>query len=186
MTTARKKSKLKPGQNSILSVGIDLEDTAHHFLVRVPKSTKEKVWISEHDESFENAERQKMEYDLPETDSKVRVVLSLEKWRKIAEPVNFEFSERLHRLGMKSFAFQEGLNQLSRLFGKELVLLAWSIEEADPGSVPKAVENWRGLKPQERWWLYTMTNAATGQAIQHKGIGWRKAVRFALTENPLE
>ena len=45
--------------------------------------------------------------------------------------------------------------------------------------------NWLGLAPEERWWLYTMTNAATGHAIKDRNRGWRKAVRFALTENPV-
>ena len=39
--------------------------------------------------------------------------------------------------------------------------------------------------PEERWWLYTMTNASTGHAINDKGKGWRKAVLFAFTENPI-
>jgi hypothetical protein len=69
--------------------------------------------------------------------------------------------------------------------GKELVLLLWSIEDADPLLIPNAVRNWLGLSPEERWWLYMMTNAATGQAISGKNKGWRKAVRFALTENPI-
>lgn len=30
-----------------------------------------------------------------------------------------------------------------------------------------------------------MTNAATGHAITGRGKGWRKAVRYALTENPV-
>ena len=30
-----------------------------------------------------------------------------------------------------------------------------------------------------------MTNGATGHAITGKNKGWRKAVRFALTENPV-
>ena len=30
-----------------------------------------------------------------------------------------------------------------------------------------------------------MTNAATGHAIYDRNIGWRKAVRYALTENPV-
>jgi hypothetical protein len=47
------------------------------------------------------------------------------------------------------------------------------------------VENWLGLKPEERWWLYTMTNAATGHALRGRNRGWRKALRFALTENPV-
>ena len=37
----------------------------------------------------------------------------------------------------------------------------------------------RGLKPEERWWLYTMTAAATGLAHQ-TGMGWRAALRQAL------
>ncbi|PIP40031.1 MAG: hypothetical protein COX19_06575, partial [Desulfobacterales bacterium CG23_combo_of_CG06-09_8_20_14_all_51_8] len=41
------------------------------------------------------------------------------------------------------------------------------------------------LFPEERWWLYTQTAAATGHGVQDRGKGWRKAVRFALTENPV-
>jgi hypothetical protein len=41
-----------------------------------------------------------------------------------------------------------------------------------------------GLRPEERWWLFTVTAAATGFP-EHADIGWRKALRFALTENPL-
>lgn len=74
---------------------------------------------------------------------------------------------------------------ISRLFGKELVLLAWAIEEADPALIPIALKNWLGLAPEERWWLFTMTNAATGHAIAGRGKEWRKAVRYALTENPV-
>ena len=33
--------------------------------------------------------------------------------------------------------------------------------------------------------MFTMTNAATGHAISGRNKGWRKAVRFALTENPV-
>ena len=66
-----------------------------------------------------------------------------------------------------------------------LMVLAWAVEEADPGVIAQAVENWLGLKPEERWWLYTMTNAATGHALTGRGKGWRKALRYALTENPV-
>jgi len=48
-----------------------------------------------------------------------------------------------------------------------------------------ALKNWLGVSREERWWLFTMTNAATGQALNHRGMGWRKAVRYALTENPV-
>jgi hypothetical protein len=41
------------------------------------------------------------------------------------------------------------------------------------------------LKPEERWWLFTITNAATGHAVNGRGKGWRRALRYALTENPV-
>ena len=65
------------------------------------------------------------------------------------------------------------------------MLLAWAIEDADPALIPHAIKNWRGFASEERWWLFTMTNAATGHALTGRGRGWRKAVRFALTENPV-
>ncbi len=61
----------------------------------------------------------------------------------------------------------------------------YAIEDADPALIPVAIKNWPGLMPEERWWLYTMTNAATGHAVQGRNKGWRKAVRYALTENPV-
>ena len=61
-------------------------------------------------------------------------------------------------------------------------LCSLRIEDADPSLIPAAIRNWQGLAPEERWWLYTMTNAATGHALTGRGRGWRKAIRFALTE----
>ena len=59
------------------------------------------------------------------------------------------------------------------------------MEDADPALAQTAINNWLGLAPEERWWLYTMTNAATGHGLKGRNKGWRKAVRFALTENPV-
>ena len=50
--------------------------------------------------------------------------------------------------------------------------------------MPNAIRNWVGLRPEERWWLFAVTAAATGWP-EHADVGWRKALRFALTENPL-
>jgi hypothetical protein len=59
--------------------------------------------------------------------------------------------------------------------------MTWAIEQADvsPEEIAVAIRNWLGLKPEERWWLYTMTAAATGLAHQ-AGMGWRDALRLAL------
>ena len=67
--------------------------------------------------------------------------------------------------------------------GKELCILCWAVEDAPPDDIPNALHNWEVLAPEERWRLYTMTVATTGQAMQ-KGIGWRKALRAALADNP--
>ena len=87
-------------------------------------------------------------------------------------------------LGVKTGQWlKKGQIPIDRTLGKELTLLAWALEDADPELSVAAVHNWLGLVPEERWWLYTMTVATTGQAMQ-KGIGWRKALRFALADNP--
>ena len=51
-----------------------------------------------------------------------------------------------------------------------------------PGGLPVQLQG-RPTFCQTRWWLYTTTVATTGQAMQ-KGIGWRKALRAALADNP--
>ncbi len=70
---------------------------------------------------------------------------------------------------------------MQRLLGKELLVLLWAIEQdgVSEEETAVAIRNWLGLKPEERWWLYTMTAAATGFAHQ-AGMGWRSALRNAL------
>ena len=117
--------------------------------------------------------------------AKLRAVLPRVKWNAIADEVRVEFNRRLKKEGLPAGRWKTGGNPLARLLGKELTLLAWAVEDADPTLVPAAVRNWLGLAPEERWWLFTMTAAATGHAVHGRGRGWRKAVRYALSENPV-
>jgi hypothetical protein len=105
-------------------------------------------------------------------------------WNAIAEDVKREFNERLRSKNLEPSRWLVGSNRVERLLGKELLVLAWAVEESDPSLYGNAVRNWTGLRPEERWWLYTMTAAATGRP-EDAGLGWRKALQFALTENPL-
>jgi len=118
----------------------------------------------------------------------LKVMIKKEQFREVAEAVKAEFNRRLNARGLPAgrWPARGGTALLSPRFGKELVLLLWAIEDAPPGDIQTAVYNWLGLSPEERWWLYTMTNAATGQALAGRNRGWRKAVRFALCENPLQ
>lgn len=178
MSTARKPPPCQ-------GFGFCPDESAHHFLVTIPASNREGVLISEQFTWDEATAATPPTFALGESEGKLRVLLPRAKWDAIADEVRVEFNRRLKQDGRKAGTWKTGTNPVSRLLGKELVLLAWAIEEADPALTPVAVKNWLGLVPEERWWLYTMTSAATGHALQGRGKGWRKAVRYALTENPV-
>ena len=112
-------------------------------------------------------------------DARFRATLPREKWDAVADDVRVEFNRRLKKQGLPSGRWKRGDNPVARLLGKELTLLAWAVEDADPALIPTAIKNWQGLAPEERWWLFTMTNAATGHVLHGRNKGWRKAVRFA-------
>ncbi|MBI2264571.1 MAG: DUF3780 domain-containing protein [Armatimonadetes bacterium] len=154
-------------------------------MVTIPRAKDGKILISEHHSWDDSDARRELSFALGREDDKLRVSLPRYKWGAIADAVGAEFNERLKQNGLKPSAWKQERVPISRLFGKELVLLAWAIEDADPALIPTAVKNWLGLAPEERWWLYTMTAAATGHALSGRNKGWRKAVRYALTENPV-
>ena len=165
--------------------GLIPAESEHHFLVTIPAAKEESIYISEHLTWDDSEARRQLSFALGHEDSKIRVVLTRHKWEAIADAVRAEFNQRLKRNGLKMGKWKVGQTPLSRLLGKELVLLAWAIEDADPTLIPIAIKNWLGLAPEERWWLFTMTNAATGHAVTGRNKGWRKAVRYAFTENPV-
>lgn len=170
----------------ILGFGFVPDESHHHFVVHIPRARGlDNIYITEHNEWEENAEKRKIDHKLGRSGAMLRVVLPRSKWNAISDEVKAEFNRRLQLNGFKTGKWNAGQIPVSRILGKELVLLAWAIEDADPSLIPVAIKNWLGLAPEERWWLFTMTNAATGDAINGRGKGWRKAVRFALTENPL-
>ncbi len=166
------------------SFGFDPGESQHHFLLNIPGGAIQKIEISEHFTWGERTGSSEVTLSI-RADGQIRVALVRAKWDAIADEVQAEFNQRLRKLGMKPGTWRVGSNLVRRELGKELVLLAWAIEDADPGLIPNALANWKGLVPEERWWLYTQTAAATGHGVNDRGKGWRKAVRFALTENPV-
>lgn len=178
--------KRAPAKPRVRGFGFVPEEAQHHFLVTLPAPSRDpNVYLSEHLEWDASEARRELHFALGKEDNKVRAVLTRSKWEAIADDARAEFNRRLKEHGLKPGQWKGRQIPLSRLLGKELTLLAWAVEEADPALIPTAVRNWLGLAPEERWWLFTMTNAATGHAINGRGKGWRKAVRFALTENPV-
>lgn len=115
----------------------------------------------------------------------LRLEISKAKWKAVEPKLTAEFNNRLKPLHLSAGKFGTGGTPVERMFGKEMMVLLWAIEDADMRSIPEAVRNWQGLLPEERWWLYTMANASTGAKEDHNR-GWRKALRYALCENYVE
>ena len=116
----------------------------------------------------------------------LKLEISRHKWDMVSKDLAAEFNSRLKSEKKPSGKFANGGTPVERMFGKEMMVLLWAIEDVDPGSgnIQKALQNWKGLLPEERWWLYTMTNASSGE-LNDNGRGWRMALRYALCENPV-
>lgn len=162
-----------------LGFGYIPEETKHHFLVRIPRSKSKEVVIYERFE-WDNSEVQGSGIE----EKNLKVVIKREKWDAVKSVIEKEFNRRLNATNIIVGKFKIGDIPVERLLGKELILLLWSIEDSDPKLINTAVKNWLGLSQEERWWLFTMTNAVTGNAYDKRG--WRKAIRYALTENPVD
>lgn len=163
-------------QNSI-GFGFVPEESQLHFLVEIPRAKDKEVRI------FERTKWLDGEQEIDYRHDKVKVLLPPAKWEKIKDTIAKEFNPRLKIKNYKAGAWVAGKTPVHRLLGKELVLIAWVIADCDPTNIDSALKNWLGLRPEERWWLYTMTNATSGNVDDN--FGWRKAIRYALTENPV-
>jgi len=148
----------------------------HGFLVRLTKGRDAKVQVFE---VFGRPPTEREPQWAPETI--LRCEAAREVWDVVSPEARAEFNRRLKAENRPAGRWGADETAVQRLFGKELLVLLWAIELPDvkPEEVGVAIRNWLGLKPEERWWLYTMTAAGTGLAHQ-AGMGWRGALRQAL------
>ncbi|WP_292046824.1 anti-phage-associated DUF3780 domain-containing protein [Marinobacter sp.] len=155
--------------------GVPMTETNPHcFLVRVPRSNSGAVEIVENlgvkskDDSGEEI---------------VRVILDRPRWTAIRQEVQRIFNNRLKEHKLSTSRWKVGENPVDRLLGKELCVLAWAVEKMDEENIPMAVRNWMAFRPEERWWLFSMTAMSTG--LYYEGDkGWRVALRHALGDVP--
>lgn len=147
----------------------------HLFAVEIPAARTEPVVITEHFGLRGGS------HGVP--DSVVRCRLARATWTSVAEEAKRVLNERLKEKKLSSGRWASGTNRVERLLGRELCVLAWAVEAAPKESIPNALRNWVGLRPDERWWLFSMAASMTG-GVDDAEIGWRKAIRVALTENP--
>ena len=161
--------------HSTVGFGCPNDTDPHHFTVEIPGGRQGFVVITEH-------------YGIRagingRPDFVERCRLPKAVWAQIAEHTKRHFNDRLKEKKLATSRWITGINKVERLLGKELCVLAWALEFANSNKIPNAIRNWIGFRPEERWWLFTMTAAATG-GVDDGEVGWRKALRFALTENP--
>jgi hypothetical protein len=150
----------------------------HHIFVDVPTRLDEDVVIVE-DFSAKESPREKAR-------------LPLRFFDRISTPLTAHFNQRI--------AENPDLNPCPRarfvrgkripmdlLLGRELLVLAWAIEpwehppERDPVflHLPRALDTWLSMPPEERWTLFRLTNAKAGYGAD-AGKGWRRALRYGL------
>jgi hypothetical protein len=153
-----------------LGFGVPATSDPHHFRVMIPTGNTGRVQISEY------LGLQALSDDMAVID---RVLLDRARWTAIRAEVQRGFNARLAAHGLKPSAWKVGENQVDRLLGKELCVLAWAVERMDSEKIPVAVRNWLALRPEERWWLFGMTAMSTG-TVGDGDKGWRLALRHAL------
>jgi Protein of unknown function (DUF3780) len=160
----------RPPERPTLGFGVPATTDPHHFIVDIPKTSAGVVRIVE----SLGLQAQEQEAGIIE-----RCILERVRWTAIRSEVQRAFNARLKEHNLRVSAWKVGDNQVDRLLGKELCVLAWAVEGMNPDNVPIAVRNWLALRPEERWWLFGMTAMSTG-GVNDGNKGWRLALRHAL------
>jgi hypothetical protein len=146
---------------------------AYVFRVEIPAARTESVVIVE-DYGYRGHET-----GIPRDEE--RVVLPRRIWSGISDIARREFNERLKVANVSTGRWHTGTNLVERQLGKELCVLAWAAETANDDQVRIIGSKWAALRPEERWWLFSMTVAEAGLP-EDTQRGWRRALFHALSD----
>ena len=156
-----------------MDFGAPADFGAHVIRVEIPASKTESVYIIE-DYGYRG-----LEGGIPRDED--RAILTRPVWSGIAEIARREFNDRLKAVKITTGRWHSGTNLVDRLLGKELCVLAWAAEPANDDQLPVVCSKWAALRPEERWWLFSMTVAEAGLP-EDSQRGWRRALFFALSD----
>lgn len=161
--------------SKIQTVGFGASDQfgAHIFRVEIPASKVGQVRLIE-DYGYRGSES-----GIPREED--RAILPRAIWSGISDAARSEFNERLKTRSLPTGRWKAGPNLIERLLGKELCVLAWAAEAATEEQLPVICSKWLALRPEERWWLFSMTVAEAGLP-EDTERGWRRALRAALSD----
>ena len=184
--------------------GYEPSECLQHFMIVTADSRKsknnEKAFISVYERfTWDPVTPDEQFSELPGKDGslynncRLKVSVSKEKWDLVRPVIEEMFNATLKKSkrSVCHFTYRKRgkdtytkMVPVERLLGKEMMVLLWAIEDCDISVVPTAIRNWQALSREERWWLFTMTNATTGTADNKHG--WRIALKYALTDNPID
>lgn len=164
---------MKKKEETFIDFGAPSSFGAHIFRVEIPDNRSEDVVIVE-DYGYKGSED-----GIPKDEE--RVYLKRVTWNAISDIAKREFNDRLKEAKIPVGKWHSGENLLDRLLGKELCVLAWAAETANEDEVAMICTKWAALRPEERWWLFTMTVAEAGLPTD-TGFGWRKALYHAFAD----
>lgn len=163
----------------IIDFGFDPSRSPHHFAV-VPHGSTYVQFV----ERFAYGESDAEEPNPPK--DVLKAELDLERWQRIRDDAATVFNAHLRAAGLRAAAWRKSApTLLAPHLGRELLLLVWATESQDLSVLPAVRLNWRGFAPEERWWLYSTINASSRHP-EHAERGWRKAIKIALAENPVD
>lgn len=145
----------------------------HLFRVEIPAARNRSVVIVE-DYGYRGNEA-----GIPRDEE--RVVLERRVWSAISDISRREFNARLKAAKVLTGRWHSGTNLVERLLGKELCVLAWAAETATDEQLPVVCSKWAALRPEERWWLFSVTVAEAGLPDDRQR-GWRRALFLALSD----
>ncbi|MBO6084921.1 MAG: DUF3780 domain-containing protein, partial [Acetobacter sp.] len=122
----------------------------HYFKVMIPPATSSKGsnpslneqasgQAPKQNEQTQSGQVHIMEYMGHKERLILRVLLSRQRWLAIREPVQREFNARLKAYKLKTASWKTGENDVERLLGAELCVLAWAVEAMPLAHIPKAI-----------------------------------------------
>ncbi|CAG4907464.1 anti-phage-associated DUF3780 domain-containing protein [Acidithrix sp. C25] len=157
----------------LIGFGAPAEYGAHVFKVQIPPGRSGLVVLSE-----EFGLRAGVD-GTPERI--IRAQLDRSLWTPLADISRRDFNARLRATKSSPGTWKPQENVLDRMLGKELAILMWAAEPASSKEIDTICEKWSALRPEERWWLYSMTSAEAG-GVGDRNRGWRKALFYALSD----
>jgi len=175
MTNTREEAEVSKPSSLTKSIGFgaSAEFGAHVFKVNIPAGRAGDVIVTE-DYGFLAGVDGTPEFE-------TRVILPRSKWGKIADTARKDFNSRLRATKASPSSWKPSINLVDRMLGKELCVLMWASEPASDIQIEAICLKWTLLRPEERWWLYSMT-AAQGGLAEDRDRGWRKALYCAFSD----